>query len=404
MAKLSGIKIADKRSTFDSGAAFLLSQKCKVDNIVNPSADCEVEISVDNPYIVSRVKGTKSFSETFDLAHEACQKGLDLISIKGIADLSIRNAVNEYLIWWRENSIQVLRIVFTNELRITTKGNIQLIEFDKDGKEKPPTSTSSAIYNESLRYFRLSQITNDLFDAYRNMYLAFELLISSKYPKKQKEREWLENALKEINQNLPLSPIFKPKSPDVIKEIVDELYEGIRCRLFHAKANKPSLLPHRLKDKKRVSEGLNKLTRLVLFLGKNWLNITRGSGGLTYHGFNMATSWMKLNPEILFSKSNAKLRKNETLDDPAYKSAVYIPARFIPELSEPGYNAVLGVISSAGLQSLNKVARFGLKVKGILYYVNKLESLLACDHIDRIEVQIGIQLINLREPKYFFKS
>ena len=81
MAKLSGIKIADKRSTFDSGAAFLLSQKCKVDNIVNPSADCEVEISVDNPYIVSRVTGTKSFSETFDLAHEACQKGLDLISI-----------------------------------------------------------------------------------------------------------------------------------------------------------------------------------------------------------------------------------------------------------------------------------------------------------------------------------
>jgi len=60
-------------------------------------------------------------------------------------------------------------------------------------------------------------------------------------------------------------------------------------------------------------------------------------------------------------------------------------------------------ISSAGLQSLNKVARFGLKVKDILYCVNKLESLLACDHIDRLEVQIGFQLINLREPKDFFK-
>ena len=73
------------------------------------------------------------------------------------------------------------------------------------------------------------------------------------------------------------------------------------------------------------------------------------------------------------------------------------------ELSEPGYNTVLGAISSAGLQSLNKVARFGLKVKDILCYENKLESLLACDHIDRLEVQIGIQLINLREPKDFFK-
>jgi hypothetical protein len=336
MAKLSGITIADKRSSFDSGAAFILSQKCKVNNIVNPNANCEVEISVDNPYIVSihssisdcvflamlclklmklcatiydalyRLKGMKSFSETFNLAHEACQKGLDLISINGIADLSISNAGKEYLIWWHENSTQVLRAVFTNELRDRPEVNIKLIEIDKDGKEKPPTLTSPAIYDESMRYFRLSQITDDLFDTYRNMYLAFELLISSKYPKKHKEREWLENALKDINQNLPLSPIFKPKGPNVIKEIIDELYEGIRCRLFHAKANKPRLLPHSLKDKKRVSEALNKLTRLVLFLGKNWLNITRGSGGLTYQGLDMVTSWMKLNPEILISESNAK--------------------------------------------------------------------------------------------------
>jgi hypothetical protein len=46
------------------------------------------------------------------------------------------------------------------------------------------------------------------------------------------------------------------------------------------------------------------------------------------------------------------MRENETLDDPAYKSAVYLPARFIPELSEPGCNTVLGVISELDCKAL----------------------------------------------------
>jgi hypothetical protein len=33
-----------------------------------------------------------------------------------------------------------------------------------------------------FRFFRLAQVTDDLYDAYRNMYLAFEVLLSSRVP------------------------------------------------------------------------------------------------------------------------------------------------------------------------------------------------------------------------------
>lgn len=403
MAKLADITIADKNSLFDSGAAFLLSQQCKVNEVIKPSSDCEIEIKSGSPYVISRIKGASNFSKAFDMAHDTAQMGLDICSGNGIADLSINNAADECLIWWRDNSSQVLRVVFTASLKVSVSADIQVT--DKNGKVKPPPLPPPVKYHECLRYFRLSQVADDLFDAYRNMYLAFELLISSKYPKKNgTERKWLEDALKNINKIIPLSKVFRPKGPDIVDEIIDELYEEIRCRLFHAKSSRRRLLPHSLRDRKKVNEGLRSLTRLILLLTKDWLNIRRRGGLLTYAGFDLASSWMKLNPEILISDSAAKLKKDETLSNPAYKSAVVLPAKFAPELSEPGLNTVLGTIDATGIRRFKRVARFALKQKNTLFSVNVLDAKLSCENIDRFEAQIGIQLINLRQPKYLYRS
>ena len=44
MATLAGILIADKNSELDSGAAFLLSQKCNVTELVSLDPNWEVEV------------------------------------------------------------------------------------------------------------------------------------------------------------------------------------------------------------------------------------------------------------------------------------------------------------------------------------------------------------------------
>lgn len=111
MANLSGIPIADRNSEFDSGAAFLLLQKGKISKVVQPSSDWEVEVRAGSPYVVARGKGATKLT-AFDLAYEHIQMDFDLLSVnEGIDDLSIRSDIEQFLVWWRSESTQVLRVV-----------------------------------------------------------------------------------------------------------------------------------------------------------------------------------------------------------------------------------------------------------------------------------------------------
>jgi hypothetical protein len=53
---------------------------------------------------------------------------------------------------------------------------------DKKGNVVSPV-LSPPRHHIAFRFFRLAQTSDDLFDAYRNMYLAFEALLSTKHPK-----------------------------------------------------------------------------------------------------------------------------------------------------------------------------------------------------------------------------
>jgi hypothetical protein len=136
MATLAGVTIADRSSKFDSGVALLLQQELQVDEVVSVGSDWEVEVRSGSPYVVARGLGKSAgtnTAETFTSAYEATQKGLDLLSVTGKADLSIRDAMNESLVWWREDGQQVLRVIgaarmgfsFTAELEVRdASGNI----------------------------------------------------------------------------------------------------------------------------------------------------------------------------------------------------------------------------------------------------------------------------------------
>jgi len=178
MASLANVQIADKNSIFDSGAAFLLTQKCDIDRIVTISADREAEVSQNSPYVVARIKGATNATDAFNDSREVVQQALDILSAQGEAHLTTRNTQDDSLIWWRGPSGQVLRFVSVSNMSVTT-GLAKVVVTDKDGNVVPPTPQPQAIYHEGLRYFRLSQTTDDLFEAFRNMYLAFESLLES---------------------------------------------------------------------------------------------------------------------------------------------------------------------------------------------------------------------------------
>ena len=404
MATLSGVTVADKNSPFDSGAALLLSQKCDVSEVISLSSGAEIEVRQSIPYVVGRIKGASNTMDAFNESHETIQQGLDLLSIQGKAHLSTRNAADECLIWWREPSAQVLRIVSVVDLSVTV-GTPTIVVTDKNGKVRQQPPVPQIIYHESLRYIRLSQVTDDLFDAFRNMYLAFELLLEHITPKKKNEKEgvWLKRALQAIDCAVPLSRVFTPITSNIVLDIYNQIYVDLRCSIFHAKS-KPWLLPQNLVDRKKVNEGLKKLTRIVLLIAEHWLHARRAIGVLTHAGFDSMTVPILIDSEVLVSDSDVALDRTETLESPAYKNAIPMTTRHAPDLSEPGLNFVLGFIDTSQLKTLRRIARLGLKHSGKLIMDATIEAELTHDGIDRLEAQLGIQLRNVREPKHFFRT
>ena len=226
----------------------------------------------------------------------------------------IRNGGDEYLIWWREESKQILRVVtlcrYSTEVRIS---------FANDQPHQP-------IYHESFRYIRLAQITDDLFDAYRNMYLALELLVStiSSKARQESERNWLKRVI--------------GSSPDYCTErrIVEEIYK-VRCDLFHAKKNEMYILPQKsLDDRKRVSDSLNHLSVLVFKMLRKLHNVGRQTGW-SLSSINEYYIEQSEKIFIILSDDDTLFDANETIDSPTFKNSVRMTTRYDYDLSEKNW-------------------------------------------------------------------
>lgn len=403
MATLAGILVADKYSDLDSGAAFLLAQKCDVSEVVYLDSGSEVEVQKGCPYVVARIREASSADDAFNNGHEIAQQGLDLLSITGKADLSIRNASDEYLVWWREKSVQILRVVAVTKINVTFKATLGEVT-DKNGNIILQPLPPKPIYHESLRYFRLSQVTDDVFDAFRNAYLALELLLEHIEPRLPKEGEgtWLKRALNSVNNTIPLSRAYNTTNPDIVSDIHNDIYKNIRCSIFHARGQ-PRLLPQNLEDRKIVSKGLHSLTEIVLLLAKNWLHARRSRGEMSPSAFNAMMELEGSGLIVVMSDDNTPLDGSETFHSLAFKDSVPMRTRYAPELSKPGLSFTLGTIETGGLQNLCKVGRFvSFREEKLMFHIT-LEAPLTYDSVDKLELQVGTQLRNVGETKRFFK-
>ena len=177
-------------------------------------------------------------------------------------------------------------------------------------------------WHESFRYFRISQTTGDLFDAYRNLYLAVESLLSTIVPMRlnavgrpaEREGEWLRRALTQIHPatvdlaNYAVAGVANP-----VDAVFNDLYAGTRTQLFHSKAGRPILLPHTLSGRDSVLASLERLGRLYVDLARSALSLQRRGGVMTYAGFQLATNWAA---ELVLSDDRAPAKKTDTVINP----------------------------------------------------------------------------------------
>ena len=409
MAEYDGMVLVDPSAPPASGGAFLLSRAAPVGSTEAPAAGWAVEVRAHSRTVVARGGQAGTYRDARDEALGMAQRGLDLISIQGSGDLSVVDFPDNHLVWWVEPSGVVLRVNHISTGRFTMSATVTVL--DSAGNPKPEPPRVQAAWDESFRYFRLSQATDDLFDAFRNLYLALESILDSIDPvrlnpkgRPEREGEWLRRAFATAGHLVNLADFAPPGSTDPADALFSDLYVNTRTAIFHAKAGRPHLRPHEASDRPRVQASFERLGRLYLALVDAHLNVRRSSGGVTRAGFDMMTGFLDQNL-VVYVVDDRLAPAPPAVPDVAGGGLVPLATRRAPELDEPFLKCLLGQCAAADLAAVPPITRLlALDLSGGAPFDLVMEDSgsLSVEGVDRFEVQLGLRGVNSQQPRRLY--
>lgn len=282
------------------------------------------------------VRAEEGYELARDDSLDAANKGLDFLSARGQGDYWIRNAEDEHIVWWMDGPRAVVRALSVPTFRI------QVGQVTVTGGE--PVVPPPPKWHESLRYFRLSQTTDDLFEAYRNLHLALESILDTLTPRlnakgmpAEREGEWFKRALVEAGKIVTLQS-FAPRGViDPAQALWDELYRDRRSALFHAKLSRVYLLPHSSQTRHDMAESLKRLTGLYLALARHVSHIRRSSSGVFAAFWRLQTDQFADRLEIVATDDDpAPFSRKMTRSIPAVGRQYRLPRHLLLSLSATG--------------------------------------------------------------------
>lgn len=388
------------------GAAFTLVRPSNTD-VLLPLPSAMVELRQDQKDVVVRFKGAKDAIEAFAEGHRLAQQGLDLASVLGQLDTVIQNAEEEHVLWWSEPTGLVVRIVSTLTQGLGI-GPATLEVRDAEGNIVPPVKIEPR-YHIGFRYYRLAQTTDDLYDAYRNMYLAFEALLSSQFPKKKRgetEIGWLYRGLRAASQTVRLVDLVPTTEPDPTSAVLKIIYGHARLPLFHAKEGEVAYAPHDSPATREVvANALRILTQVVLRMAEIWFDARRMGGFVALWWVYEGTSKALQEGTMVASDDPSPLDPAEKdLAHPRFKNALPLTTRLAPELQRAGAPAVFGYISKDEVKAMSVLRRIDVISGDQPLLMLTLDSELTVDGITRLEVLLHMRANNLNQPKSLFKQ
>ena len=170
---------------YRSGIAFTLSKKSSVSYVHEITVGSwQVEFSKDSTDVIARTTAMLNLEALQSNGFEAIQSALDILSVNGILSTYITSpaTTNIGVYFAKSRSIAYLHSICDFPMSI----NCEVHQADASGKAIIAPPPPEPIWNESFRYYRLSQSSTDLFEAYRNLFLALEALLNPICPKKHR--------------------------------------------------------------------------------------------------------------------------------------------------------------------------------------------------------------------------
>lgn len=401
----AGIPLFGADSAPCSGAAFDLQDPARESEVVALDG-WEAEVREGQRTILLRCGSEANYDDAMRAGLANAQKALDLMSMRGGNNLVITGFDDDHVIWWVEAGEVVIRIVSLAPFRIDAPPITATVR-DSDGNVVPQPSTPAVMWHESFRYFRLSQTTDDLFDAYRNAYLALESVLSSIAPQltnaagkvTEPEGAWFKRALGEANKIVALAPLAPAGSADPVQDLFDELYVNMRSAMSHAKSGRRVLLPQAESERADVTASLRRLVGLYLKLAETHLRARRPSGGVSVVGFRMMIAPILEQMSMYVSDDESPFDKLETSPNPAGGAMKALSP--LGDVDTSGSFVVTRPWSApaADLSDLPFVRRVVGMIDDMPGIATVLNARLVLGSAQRLEVVVGGRGSNTRQPR-----
>ena len=269
-----------------------------------------------------------------------------MVSMMGRGDLVTQEADTEYFVWWKDK-LETLGVVSTATMAFKV-GPVEISVLDADGNVVPPTPVIPE-HHLGFRFYRLAQASDDLYDAYRNMYLAFESLLSSKYPKTQRlEIDWLRSSMASVAVDLSLESLA-PTSTNPVDHILSIIYNGARLPLFHAKDGKAYFAPvQSASDREAVETALTMLTHIVIRMAAAWFSTRRAGGSVNLAIVEQHNKTLFRGSRFVLS-DDPKFTLQEELEGNVIRNGASFPATFNDHWLGAAKQNISGQIAVANL-------------------------------------------------------
>lgn len=386
---------------YPSGVSFLLSKKSPINDVFEfESGKWEVEIQKNNQQIVARCKDILPEEQLLRIGFDFSQKYLDLLSVSKKITLGIDHPDQKYILVFNKENRAIGRMVSNGDLGVSTEVTITIT--DKEGKIVEPPPIPQPEWNPSFRYYRISQSGSDLYDAYRNLYLAFESLMQNITPINPGEREtdWVNRALQVIGQKIPLNTLV-PEGKDPIPYIAGVYYEHFRCKTFHAK-NRNYILPHEWADAEKLTEAYEGLLRIWRETAATFNNVPNGGGVVTYQGFVVlmdSVASQGISMQITDDPSPANVEDTQ-VNPQGYAVCSTNDCSYVRDF-KPGVVLFKGEFNPDEI-NFEKIHRVGRKSGATLMTIEFYDEGIKPVGIDKLENYETFRLINKSSPKVIF--
>lgn len=399
------------------GAVLYLIRPANRDALVRTPGGVEVEVRARCPALVVRGIQADSPESALRSSLDHAHRALDLVAMKG-TPLALADPDAKHIAFWSTHGAARVQIwsVATLTMALGFTASVHVA-----GAAGPPAEPTLK-WDESFRYFRHSQTTEDLFDAFRNGYLALESILSAIAPVSVRqpgalgklvafvlrrsptgvsegENAWLRRALTAAHGRVSLVPFTSTISSasNAPKKLYREL-RAVRNGLFHAKRGIPAHLPYNPQSRAEVTDALQRLVRLYVALAGNVLDVHFASGGFTQYAFERMVS--AGSHVVHVTDDSSAGTDNDTAVNPAGGKTMALPSQHDLALDTPFFYAVRGESPGAVVAGqVGAIRRIATTMNGMLATYDGLERPLSLEHVDFVEVVVGIRGLNAQSLK-----